>query len=185
MAILDSLTDPAAAPAMAQPMEIPAQDEDAPFRAIQRIAIGEVPGAYIPADIEPITNSALTPDALARAGVLIYKPKTPGVLAVVFNPDVLPVKTLREADLAGRLTEVLPPITQVAGGSPETPVETPATEEPEMPVRVPVLPRPTFNADAQERAAAMRMKSLGGTEPSARPLPGAGQILNGLLKRAI
>jgi hypothetical protein len=194
MNMLDSLVADSA-PSM--PQTAPQEGDSNPlseYPGLAKIASGEVPGAYIPADVEP-RESNITPDALQSAGLLFYKPKTPNVLAVLFNPEVLPAKKLKELDLGGQLTEALPPITQLmgAGDAAETPstsyqsVEAPETsvQAPSAPETVPVLPAPTFGVDAQRQAARTRLQTLAGQEPSKRPIPGGGQVLNGLLRQVV
>ena len=60
------------------------------------------------------------------------------------------------------------------------------TPQPTHPQLVPVLPRPAFSADAQKKVALTRQNLINGnTAPSARPIPGAGSLLNGLTQSVV
>ncbi|HYG24427.1 MAG TPA: hypothetical protein VEH04_16740 [Verrucomicrobiae bacterium] len=177
---------PVAPADQAAPAKQPTEDP-----VISKIMSGEVPGVYVPEGAQlPQPVEGVTPESLARVGVLLYKPKTPGISVVAFNSKLIPARQLRDADLAGKLTEILPPVTDLLPdtGSDVMGDLAPVAEDvqPATPNRVPVMPRPSLGAGAQQKLAGVRAESAAGAEnPSERPIAGGGVILNGLLKRTI
>jgi hypothetical protein len=178
------------------------------FPLLHELVVGDVKGVYAPKDLQPSPElAALTgPKMIKTLGLGVYRPKDPDVKAVLFNPNKISIKQLQEADKEDRLTKILVPVTKflsgdskAAQGAPGAPAavgdgpvgglagqNTPpaaATSSP-SPEPVGVLPKPTFGADAQKMAAEMRAKNFAPAGPTAGPIPGGGNILNGLLKRA-
>lgn len=166
---------------------------------LKAIAAGQLPGVSVPTDA-PKLSTDLTPDHLVSLGVGIYRPKSTGLSAVLFNQKTVPLSTVKMMDSSGTLSKSFPSITTFLGdlgadskGSPSEDsagppgADAPSASDmnltgkaPSVASVVPVLPRPGFGAAASRQAATARMKALGGTEPSARAVPGAGAIVNGL-----
>lgn len=181
------------------------------FPVVHALIKGGIKGVYAPADLQPSDELALqtNPVLIKHLGLGVYRPKDPDVKAVLFNPAKISLQELQKADKDDKLTKILKPITKFLGGAsasasrgqgaaggPEpigdgpagglTGQNTPAagTAPAPSPSPVSVMPKPTFGADAQKMAAEMRSKNFAPQGPTAGPLPGGGNILNGLLKRA-
>lgn len=213
--VLDGLTDsnansqataPAASPAAAiQAAPAPnnfaatAQNADThkPLQVLKAVASGELPGVAIPKNAPKIA-SPLTGQDVLSLGLGFYKPKDDDLAAVLFNPKKVPVSTLQALDKKGSLDKAFPSITSFLDGEEG---KAPATKD--SPINnlnltgspapadagaatVPVLPRPTFGAAAQKTLATKRTNLIAGNvAPSARPIPGGGSVLNGLLQQPV
>jgi hypothetical protein len=71
-------------------------------------------------------------------------------------------------------------------GSPINDMNLTGAPAPTAPNMVPVLPKSSFSADAQKRLALARQSAIAGNvPPSARPIPGGGSLLNGLLQSPV
>lgn len=157
---------------------------------VRGIASGQLPGAYIP-ESAPKSEANVSPEDLSAQGVSLYRPQTPGIAAVMFNSEVVPIEKIKELDASGTLTKTFPSVTDLmagpsaeAGATPEAPAE--AAEPAQQPSAVPVLPRPTFGGAAARKVSTARLAALGGgVEPSKRLIPGGGSVLNGLVQRAV
>jgi hypothetical protein len=172
------------------------------FPLLHDLVAGDVPGVYAPKGFKPSPElAAMTNMKMIKTLSLgIYRPKDPDVAAVMFNPAKISIADLQAADKKDELTKILTPITKYAGGPAQggpAPVgdgpmgglngqNAPAAQGGAQlsPEPTQVMPRPTFGAEAQKMAAEMRSKNFAPQAPTAAPMPGAGNILNGLLKRA-
>lgn len=129
-------------------------------------------------------------DAIQRAGVGFYRSMA-GDLGVLFNQLHMAGQDLIEADKAGRLAEVAPPFdevnqavsmsgesnpilsAQVPGGAKQANVPAPAPSP---------APAP---ASVQNKLTTARLKNMSPGSPTSGPSPGAGRILNNIMKPAI
>jgi hypothetical protein len=172
---------------------------------LHAIVAGQIPGVVVPKEAEKL-DSKLTPQHITGLGLGIYRPKTPGLLFAVFNPHSVPESTLKALDAKGTLGTALPSLTALLkgatpeGGQSTASGQTPAGDEPSAitdmnltgtpapsdPTRVAVLPRGGMSADANKQLALRRAKAAAGNiSPSARPTPGAGAVLNGLMQQVV
>jgi hypothetical protein len=179
---------------------------------LKELAAGKIRGVYIPKGWDP--NSApqeaamLTPEVAQGLGLALYRPHDKDMAAALFNPSKVPHKEVVEKDKAGKLHSFFMPITKFFGdeksvapkkdngaesgsGTAPSPTAAGGTPTQDTPLGmgdqpVPILPKPTFDADAQHAAAALRLNALAGKQlPSNRPLPGQGAVLNGLIARPV
>ena len=196
MSTLDGLMTPPENSPAPTPAASPAPTPDAPagpsatpdlsaFPVAAAIASGKIPGVYIPKGFKGKAAPGLTAQVLIKSGLGIYRPTSPDIQAVLFNAKTVPVAALKQADKAGELAQVLPPITAftdaskapqgaAAGASDEQ------SPEPSAPDTVPVLPRPSSS-----RVQSSTLRNLAPQTPSGRQIPGAGTVLNGLLPKAL
>ena len=171
--------------------------------AVRGLSSGQIPGAYVPKGANP-QSSGLKPDDLFSVGIALYKPHSKDILAVAFNPDTLSEKTLKAMDKAGKIPENLPNLmnllqgnTATGGGitgadttsSPTTATPlsgiTPKLDgngSPDAARTSAILPRP---APRSSLLASQRATEEASKEPSKRQVPGAGNVLNGLLARPV
>lgn len=170
-----------------------------PFLAA--LSVGKIPAVSIPSGAKLPTETDLTPAAFQALGLSFYKASTDkSVQGAVFNPKVTSAEGLKKLDKAGKLGEALPPITAFlndsAEGSPDAASapgsdddQAPQAENPPASVPssnpVPVLPRPAMGAGAQRATAQTRLKNLNAQKPTAQKIPGAGNLLNGLMNHAV
>jgi len=129
-------------------------------------------------------------DALQRAGVGLYR-SIAGDLGVMFNQLYLAGNDLMEADKQGRLLEVAPPFDQVSQsisqsgeGNPVLNASTPSgPKTADVPTPGP-SPSPA-PASTQNKLTTARIKNVSQGAPTSGPAPGAGRILNSILKPVI
>lgn len=129
-------------------------------------------------------------DAIQRAGVGFYR-SLAGDLGVLFNQLHIAGQDLVEADKAGRLTEVAPPFDEVNQA-----VSTSGEANPVLSAQVPggaktanvAAPAPSpapAPASVQNKLTTARLKNMALGSPTSGPQPGAGRVLNTLLKPAV
>jgi hypothetical protein len=146
---------------------------------LRAIKAGQLPGVAVPKDA-PSIPSDLTPDDITDACVGIYRPATEGLALVLFNQQSVTLEQIKQLDQAGTLSDSFPSITDFLDGA------TGAGEpEPETNSTAPVHILPQPSGGGSDLADARIKKLAGTTQPSKHALPGAGQILNGLLQRPI
>lgn len=129
---------------------------------------------------------------LQKAGIGLYRPLA-GDSGVLFNQFFIDGPAIQQADKAGQLLKVAPPFQAVNQAVSSAPPDAhPAMLPPRHTEQLPVSsPQPTtFNpasmpAEAQTQAAASRMKNLSPGKPSEGARPGAGRLLNEILKRPV
>jgi hypothetical protein len=135
-------------------------------------------------------------DALVAAGFGLYRSLS-GDVGVVFNTLHLHPDELKAADKAGKLQQLAPPFDQVnasvAGAGPDTHPVLNAAEVPTGPKGPPMPNPPQMNSGAMNHAPAAvqrttttaRTNNLNLGSPTSGPQPGAGRILNSILKPVV
>lgn len=197
---------PAATPAVESGTEAPAAesgtgagslpDEILQIPAMQAVFAGQP--AAVSAPLEAFSKRpeakliADNRDALMRAGMGLYR-SLGGDLGVIFNQLRLNGEQLKQADQAGKLLEIAPPFDavnqSVASSGENNPVmnaqvpggaagAVPAPSQFDSAVRGPA-PLP---AGAQKSLTNARIKNQMLGKPSEGPKPGAGRLLNNILK---
>lgn len=150
-----------------------------------------------PAVSTPLAEFAKRPEAkvledhkddLMKAGIGFYR-SLGGDLGVLFNQLHIAGQDLQEADKAGRLLEVAPPFDQVTqevmGSGEDNPVlsaQVPGGPKTAAPQSVPPSPQP---ASVQNKQATARIKNIQPGAPTSGPAPGAGRIINNILKPVV
>ncbi len=128
---------------------------------------------------DPVVKSVIKhAEPLVAAGFGIYE-SIDKKTDVLFNTQTVDVGDLQEADQQGRLMDVAPLFSSVQG----TPAAgaAPAAALPSAPMTPESQPAPSV----QNKLATQRTKNLMPTSPTGGPAPGAGQILNSILKQPI
>lgn len=129
-------------------------------------------------------------DAIQRAGVGFYRSMA-GDMGVLFNQLHIAGQDLVEADKAGRLAEVAPGFDEVnqavsmsGEGNPVFSAQVPGgAKTANIPAPAP-SPAPA-PASVQNKLTTARLKNMSPGAPTSGPQPGAGRILNTLLKPAV
>lgn len=194
----------AAVPANPEPESNPASpaaalpDELLQIPAIQALFAGSPPAVSAPLEDfskRPEAKLLLSnKDALLRAGMGLYR-SLGGDLGVVFNQLYLNGAELQAADKEGRLLQLAPSFDQVnqsiassgqnnpvliargpSGGAAGSPIPNPSQSA--SPIRSPA-PLP---ASAQKSLTSARIKNQMLGQPSEGAKPGAGRLLNSILK---
>lgn len=117
--------------------------------------------------------------ALEDSGFGFYRSKD-DTLTVLYNSVYVSPEQLKEADEAGKLTEVAVPLDQAtsqfegaaSGVAPSAGPGVAASGSPP-------------SAGAQKKVTTARLKNLQPGSPTSGPLPGAGRILNNILKKTV
>jgi hypothetical protein len=148
-------------------------------------------------------------DALLKAGIGLYRSQS-GQLGVLFNSFLVHGDEVQAADKAGKLQELCPPYDAVAlavqkaggahpsltaAGPPKgaTFKQAPEATAPQAANSAPIAPQvPTAGggpqglpAGAQRKLAGARTAALSPGSPLTGPAPGAGRLLNSILKPVI
>jgi hypothetical protein len=133
-------------------------------------------------------------DALLSAGFGLYKSLS-GDTGVVFNTLHLHPEELVAADKAGKLQQIAPPFDQVndmvAKAGPDTHPVLTAGDVPTGPKGPPMPTPPQMasgnmpHAPANPPAQRQRVKNLTLGSPTSGPQPGAGRLLNSILKPVV
>jgi hypothetical protein len=115
---------------------------------------------------------------LGELGLGLYR--SPSKKVVMFNPNVIDGAELKKADQSGQLDKIAVSLdTFEQAQAPAAGEESPAAGA-TQPLSKGLTPR------AQSRLAGTRIKALmDDEEPTARPVPGGGRILNSFLQRAV
>lgn len=129
-------------------------------------------------------------DAIQRAGVGFYRSMA-GDLGVLFNQLHMAGQDLIEADKAGRLLEVAPSFDEVnqavsmsGEGNPVLSAQVPGgAKTANVPAPAPSPAAPP--ASVQNKLTTARLKNMSPGSPTSGPNPGAGRILNNIMKPAI
>lgn len=170
-------------------------DELLKVPALQAVFAGQPPAVSAPIkDFQKRPEAKLiaeNKDALMQAGMGLYRSLS-GDLGVIFNQLRINPQQLVEADQAGKLTEVAPSFDQVgqevsksglkhpvlnASAAPSAPMSAGAPSVPQaanMPAPAP--------ASVQKSVEDKRTTSLSTNKPTSGPRPGAGRLLNSILK---
>jgi hypothetical protein len=136
-------------------------------------------------------------EGLKKMGIGLYR-SLGGDVGVLFNQFYITGEELKAADEAGKLQEIAPPFDavnqQVAGMGQD---QHPAAKQREQPQGFKVAPAPTppqvgspVTAPAPAtpkdiKAQQARMKNMQPGSPTSGPQPGAGRLLNSILKPVI
>jgi len=132
---------------------------------------------------DPFVKSVIKhAEPLVAAGFGIYE-SIDKKTDVLFNTAVVDAGDLQEADQQGRLAELAPSFDTVkTAGAPGAAAVPAATDTaPSAPMTPESQPAPSV----QNKLATQRTKNLMPTSPTGGPAPGAGQILNSILKQPI
>lgn len=132
-------------------------------------------------------------DRLFKAGLNLYRSLS-GDTGVLFNHFYIAPEDLQAADKAGKLAEVAPPFDsvneQVGKSGQNHPAVTSkgpqggfATPKVQTPPQSGATPAPS--TPAQVKAAEQRMKNMAPKSPTKTANPGAGKLLNAILKPVI
>ena len=124
-------------------------------------------------------------DPLLNAGFGFYKSKD-GKFSVLFNTAYITEDQLKEADKAGNLTQVAAPFDQVKN-SYDAAISGPQGA-PGAPAPVAAGPQASaapISAGAQDKITTARLKNLPYGSPTSGPAPGAGRVLNNILKNTV
>jgi hypothetical protein len=178
MDILSNLVPPSQANGTAAPA--PAAQSDQLHPLLADLVAGKIPGVSIPKGFKNSQAEALVPsvDSILKLGLKLFKPKVDqSVVIAVVNPDVVDPKALQEADEAGRVSDLLPSVTDFFPheDQPATPANAPSNSP------VSILPSPKTSPAVSR----IRASNAAPQTPSDRMIPGGGTILNGLLKRPL
>jgi len=150
------------------------------------IKSGNFGGIYLPAGFDMAEAQKLIPDwdSAMKLGLDFYDPESEDVELVIFNPKNIKADVIKKADYEGNLKDVLKPagVYFKSTGTISAPAEGEAATTPEGRVQTMPMDGGTPNAALTKQ----RAKNASDTsEPSKRAIPGAGVILNDLVKRAI
>jgi len=131
---------------------------------------------------DPVVKSVIdNAESLVASGFGIYE-SIDKKTDVLFNTQAVDVGDLQEADQQGRLLDLAPLFSSVTGAAPAgsgaaapAPSALPPASAPES------QPAPSV----QNKLMAARTKNLQPSGPTGGPAPGAGQILNSILKQPV
>lgn len=167
-------------------------DELLQIPALQALFAGSPPAVST-----PIKEFANRPEAkiiedhkddLQRAGVGLYRSMA-GDIGVLFNQLHIAGQDLVEADKQGRLLEVAPPFDQVNQSVSESgeanPVLNASVPQGPKTAGVPAIPASPTPASVQNKQLTARLKNMQPGAPTSGPLPGAGRIMNNILKPVV
>lgn len=203
------------APAQAAPVEptasAPAEEGGAGIASeltqipvIQGLLAGEPAAVSVPiAEFDAMPEGKLitqNKDSLMGAGIGFYR-SLGGDLGAIFNRMFLSDQEIQAADKAGKLLEVAPPFTQVNQALSQAGAQNPVLREGERPTGFKTggaqAPSPAGIAQAVTPPTAMpasktparvmqaKMRALNPGSPTEGPKPGAGRLLNQILKPVV
>jgi len=162
---------------------------DHPF--LTDVKSGNFDGVYLPAGFDVSEAKSLIPDweSAMKLGLDFYDPESEDVELVIFNPSKIKPEQVQQADFDGSLKDLLKPATVYfksgTTGALEGETEYAGAEGTDQQgARLQTMPMAGSTPDAA--LTEQRAKNASDTsEPSKRAIPGAGVILNDLVKRAI
>jgi hypothetical protein len=193
MALVEPKT---ASPAPVEPTN-PAQDTDGdgiPDAILEIPALQAVIAGAPPAVSAPIETFAKRPeDKLFKAGLNLYRSLS-GDVGVLFNHFYIAPEDLQAADKAGKLAEIAPDFdsinSQVAKSGQNHPALSAkgpaggfATPKVQTPPQSTAMPQPS--SPAQRRMADQRVENLSPAPLNKQANPGAGKLLNSILKPVV
>lgn len=157
--------------------------------AMHGLLHGAPPAIYSPnvrrndPDLVVIAKNA---DPLVNAGFGFYKSKDKKY-SVLYNTAYISEDQLKKADEDGNLTQVAAPFDQVKnayasaiGGSPgAAPAEVAVAGVAPQPMAEPI------SSGTQQKITTARLKNLAYGSPTSGPAPGAGRVLNNILKNTV
>jgi hypothetical protein len=192
--------NPAAAPVEQAPAEATATLPDDLLRipAMQAVFAGQPPAVSASlADFSKRPEGKLiakNKDGLLQAGMGLYR-SLAGDLGVIFNQLYLPPEQLQEADKAGKLLDVAPPFDVVNQQVASSGEKNPVLNHPGVPQGLPKYNPPAatqpsaavkpMSAKAESKVTTARAKASQLGAPTSGPNPGAGRILNSILKNPV
>lgn len=165
---------------------------------VQSLLAGSPPAVSAPlqefskrGEAKVIADNAPT---LMKAGMGFYK-SLDGATGVIFNQMYVHGEEIKQADAAGKLQEVAPPYDAVEGAvsksglahpalSGKTPAA-PANAAIPTPPQAAQAPMQGMPASAQRKLATARVKNLDPGGPTSGASPGAGRLLNSIMKPVI
>jgi hypothetical protein len=169
-------------------------DEVVQVPAVQALLAGSPPAVSTPVKTEDPSVKVIweNRDALQQAGISFYK-SLAGDTGVIFNMLRIPPDVISEADKAGKLLEIAPPISSIdpAGNPLQGDIEVPNAFPTPPPASPPAPSAPV--GSAQPKAPANVLGKLQGTRqglikpggPTSGSRPGAGRVLNALTKPVV
>jgi len=158
--------------------------------AMHGLLHGAPPAIYSPNTRRPDPELAViakNADPLLNAGFGFYKSKD-GKYSVLFNTAYISEEQLKKADEGGHLTQVAAPFDQVKN-SYDSAISGPgggAGDVAAAPVvSAPASAGPPLPAASQNKITTARLKNLPYGSPTSGPAPGAGRVLNNILKPTV
>jgi hypothetical protein len=135
---------------------------------------------------DPVVQAVIkNAESLVAAGFGIYE-SIDKKNDVLFNTQAIDVGDLQEADQQGRLLEIAPLFSTVTGPAPAGSGAPSAAGAPAASALPPAsAPESQPAPGVQNKLATTRMKNLMPSSPTGGPAPGAGQILNSILKQPV
>lgn len=161
-------------------------DEVLQIPTVYALLHGAPPAVYAPKQQQDpeIQTVVKNQKQLVDAGFGFY-PSKDGKLTVLYNGAYVSPDALAKADNEGKLTEVVPSFEEVkakfASAVSGTP---PESALPGAPV-TPTAGGPPPSSRTQNTLATARVKNLQTGSPTSGPTPGAGRILNNILKTTV
>lgn len=163
--------------------------------AFQALFAGQPPALSAPvADFTKRPETKLVADnksGLMKAGIGFYR-SVGGDLGVVFNQMFVSGEELKAADAAGQLLEIAPPFDTVSASVAQSGANNPVlnAQTPSGPRGAPVPTPPQSggkspSAASQRKVTAARVMNIQPGAPTSGPSPGAGRLLNSILKPVI
>ena len=187
---VDVLSSPAGNTAPANSESVPDTAAPLPPEVLELPAMygllhGAPPAIYAPVDAQAPEFEVVAQYApqLVEAGFGFYTSQDKK-LGVVFNSTYVTEEQIREADKAGKLTEVAVPYETVRDqyGSAISGELLPAAPPPVAPTVAAGSPP---SARSQSKITTARVKNLSPGAPTSGPRPGAGRILNNIIKPVV
>ena len=137
-------------------------------------------------------------DLLMKAGMGFYR-SLDGQTGIIFNQFYVHGDALKQADAAGQLSQIAPPFDAVDHALSKAGLMHPALSHPGVPPAAPAAPpvmappqmaqapapqanEPPMPASAQRKLATARVSNLQPGSPTSGGSPGAGRLLNSILK---
>jgi len=136
---------------------------------------------------DPVVKSVIdNAESLVASGFGIYE-SIDKKTDVLFNTQAVDVGDLQEADQQGRLLELAPSFDSVKGPSAPAGAGAPAAGGAPAASALPPVSAPESqpSPSVQNKLMAARTKNLQPSGPTGGPAPGAGQILNSILKQPV
>lgn len=199
------LPDPTATPAAPAPAEAGAgqskgiPDEILQIPAMQAILAGKpaaVSASLAEFQKRPEAKAIIQhKDDLLKAGFGLYR-SLGGDMGVIFNRLHMHEQELKAADQAGKLQEVAPPFDQVNDTVSKSGADHPVLQAGEVPEGLKGMPMPEppqMNtggampppASVENKMASARLRNMPLGSPTSGPQPGAGRLLNSVLKPVV
>lgn len=129
---------------------------------------------------------------LQQAGMAFYRAQN-GDLGVVFNQLFVPPEEIQRADQEGRITEIAPPLEDVEqailtgdpNANPVLNAQTPGSPPVAQAGGAAPTAMPPAGGGTPSRVTTQRKQNLAAGSPTSGPRPGAGRILNEILKPVV